>query len=31
MTFIEKKDELMKEIITIEEVKQRLRINYSYG
>jgi hypothetical protein len=31
MTFVERKNEWMKEIITIEEVKQRFKINYSYG
>jgi hypothetical protein len=31
MTFVEKKDERMKEIIKIEKVKQILRINCSYG
>jgi hypothetical protein len=28
---VKRKNEWMKEIITIEEAKQRLRINYSYG
>jgi hypothetical protein len=31
VTLVEREDEWMKEIITIEEVKQRLRINCSYG
>jgi hypothetical protein len=31
VTLVEREDEWMKEIITIEEVKQKLRINFSYG
>ncbi len=31
MTLVEKKDEQMKKIITIEEIKQISRINCSYG
>jgi hypothetical protein len=31
MTLVERENEWTKEIITIEEAKQRLRINYSYG
>jgi hypothetical protein len=31
MTLVEKEDEWMKEIITVKEIKKRLRINCSYG
>jgi hypothetical protein len=31
MIIVEREDEWMKEIITIEEAKQTLRINYNYG
>jgi hypothetical protein len=30
MTFVEKEDEWIKKIITIEKDKQKLRINYTY-
>ncbi len=31
MTLVEKEDDWLKQIITVKEVKQRLRINYSHG
>jgi hypothetical protein len=31
MILVEKKDDWMKEIIIVKEIKQRLRINYSHG
>jgi hypothetical protein len=31
MTLVERRDEWMKKIITLEETKQRLRINCGYG
>ncbi len=31
MTFVERENEWIKEIITIKEVKQRFRINCNYG
>jgi hypothetical protein len=31
MTIVEREDEWTKEIITIEEAKQRLKINCNYG